>query len=82
MLKSMDTEKRGPKTCQNHQNITKMAAKIEEKLGCFLKSFLEWPLGVLGGAHFGNHFAGHFENNFRPKIEKNRKNVIQKGMQN
>ena len=31
MLKSMDTEKRGPKTCQNRQNITKTVTKIDPK---------------------------------------------------
>ena len=31
MPKSMDAEKRGPKTCQNHQNLTYMATKIDEK---------------------------------------------------
>ena len=49
MLKSMDTEKRGPKTCQNRQNITKTVTKINPKSIKIEIRFLDRFWGGPGG---------------------------------
>ena len=46
MLKSMDAEKKTPKTCQNHQNITKMATKIDETSRLRLEKVFGTALGA------------------------------------
>ena len=49
MLKSMDIEKRGPKTCQNRQNITKTVTKIDPKSIKIEIRFLDRFWGGPGG---------------------------------
>ena len=80
MLKSMDTEKRGPTTCQNHQNITKMVTKIEEKLRSrFLNVF-----GMAPGRSRGHPPPGHLflEPFWEPFSTKSHQKGMKKGMQN
>ena len=76
MLKSMDTEKRGPKTCQNRQNITKTVTKIDPKSIKIEIRFLDgfWD-GPGGGARLHDH---HF---WEPFSTKSRKKGMKKGMQ-
>ena len=49
MLKSMDTEKKAPKTCPNRQNITKTVTKIDPKSIKIEIRFLDRFWGGPGG---------------------------------